>query len=1393
MKISKQNYLKSLEGYKLIDGHFELGSNLHIDNYFYAKRMFYNSFYTNRFAFLIADHIISNCWSTVMTAISGKNDGNSRGITLLGYENYSDLLVSNVRKMLNDYLKYYKFAKKDVFNHDVFTKEKLFLKNPDKISEHIFLIFPISTTFSTSVKIQNEIRELLSPAPFARNVMFHSPVINCLVIANDNLEKDRDWDELLDIEGAFGWKSFVHSERKIQLHHLDNMYIEHPDAPPALVESRHQIFQRYFISLKTKWEAINKCPKCYPIKVLDEECLIETKANSITPNLIFGYPKTFHNSEEKNIFTLFNIRQSGGQNEPVVYRRHFKKHKNHYIYYIRVGRFLTDNNKDIRNWLEKKCAVLHSLKEKNVVIVTPTLGSNSGFTNLLNDVIFSDVATIIQYNPDEEFLQNFKLFYADILKKAHSVIYVDDVLATTKTISEINFFVENARDFRSGIDYSVCLINRIGYYDNLKLTEKLAKGGDGDRSSRMLSYVHTHVPPIAHRDKYPYVSLVEKFTDLSSKSVLDSMRIHFLEKVYKFRPFDLTRDFNSLSDFGKPKALLQFLMVHEFMKVFTIISVVKKESYLFHEVIRRTFEEISENSYQHILDFFEERPNSSIKSFKIHYPEFDSEIKHALYKICSSEPYAQHRKIKSAVFHWVIRDLELLVKEINLQKKLERSFFETRDQNTLLRYSRLDDFKFLLKRGAKLKVNYIYSTEVLKAIGKVIEAIAEVRGIFRFKQKSLQTTIIGQESNEKVEVDPVRSRAYYPNEFMTYYVGLLQELIIEHESKALQVVMNVKSLIDADSEKKTLKNTSNNHFMQLLRLLVLENTFIFYTSRDKFLEKIGVDLSFADRDFSEFFRKVDSFHRTYPFKYNRLMLSRFEKISPEKDYDLEAGSVDSFKYMLVLKSILNTDYRPGKKGKTILIEEKLNRIVELCCEILNIKNGGGYFAVKYKNREGESQKEDVAIVGQFSNKVSKSLNPNYFSGDSFLFRMFEGLSENSHDHPLSTFEVSFDEEGLFHFRDLNTLKRKEVYSFSEFQDTLFKNMFFLRITEITQLPDSPTFTAEPQAVLCFYDHPLSEDAARKFSQRQDEILRDESAQTSISFSGESQRKSIYERFDPKKIRQLLLLRNDLSDFINHHMNNDSLRAYIEMINNNKYSISLNHGVTVYESLVETYIEKIKNAHDREELKEYSDSLKTVFSYLTNKMHLIAMANEDHLKNPQSLEEEQEPYSLGQLVAEFIEAGKFIFMLEQSDMKTLKSLDLVEFDYSTISRAELETEFLFSDSIAKEMVFEILYNIKKHAIYDNFRKIDDDNKLEVKFYFERDANGDFLSIVNNFSLKMAKYVRKLSDGLSRKKGTDGLNLIYNIINKKYNRKITLEGYHSFFTVRIQLRTIEEINI
>jgi hypothetical protein len=48
--MSSLHDIDDLPGYKIANGHFKIGTKIHISDFYYAKRFFQNSFFASRFA-----------------------------------------------------------------------------------------------------------------------------------------------------------------------------------------------------------------------------------------------------------------------------------------------------------------------------------------------------------------------------------------------------------------------------------------------------------------------------------------------------------------------------------------------------------------------------------------------------------------------------------------------------------------------------------------------------------------------------------------------------------------------------------------------------------------------------------------------------------------------------------------------------------------------------------------------------------------------------------------------------------------------------------------------------------------------------------------------------------------------------------------------------------------------------------------------------------------------------------------------------------------------------------------------------------------------------------------------------------------------------------------------
>ncbi len=308
-----KKYLAKQPGYKVIDSHFKLGSKIHISDFYYAKRMFQNSFFASRYALITAEYILNNNKELFE---SGKN---GKGVTLVGYGLYSALLLSLVEHLLQ------KRKDSNLLNHGIIKDyESLEFVDNIELKENIIIIVPIAATFSTSVKIfeklkkDNErdiekyvnqlknleleieelkineiniqeryevsqtrvkelnvqIKELMDKKPL--ELIFHEPDINILFVSNGLKETEK--------YESFGIFTNDNTRFKKEL-----------EVKILFENSNVRRRQKYFTELPTIWHQNKNCTLCgLDINGLytssEELPLYSTDESSVTPSVIFKYP-----------------------------------------------------------------------------------------------------------------------------------------------------------------------------------------------------------------------------------------------------------------------------------------------------------------------------------------------------------------------------------------------------------------------------------------------------------------------------------------------------------------------------------------------------------------------------------------------------------------------------------------------------------------------------------------------------------------------------------------------------------------------------------------------------------------------------------------------------------------------------------------------------------------------------------------------------------------------------------------------------------------------------------------------------------------------------------------------------------------------------------------------
>jgi|GEM_PF-2712631 len=383
-----EKYIQSLDGYKISNTHFKIGAKIHSTDFYYAKRLFQNSYYTARIAMLLA------------IKIKEQLKDEQQPITIVGYEMYSELLLSLIKKFLNEF----RYTK---INHYVTTDIDGAIKylpgNDVLFNDKIVIVVPITSTGSTTGKIIENIKKKRPETPT-------EPFISFTVL--QSYDEDDKFENL-------------------------------------------KIKQDALITLKTKWQEPSDCKWCFNND--ESKPLFETDKSSLTPTLIFDLPS----AKEVDADTSVDFDKVDFE-DALIYRR-IKRNNEHFLFSTNTDILIENkSNRDkIDEWLDDVRKKLDIKPTDKIVIISPCHYSNSQFINLVNDKLFHSSATIIHHQTDVDYLANFKLLNETFLKQKNTkIFFVDDSLISGHSFFSIYDLYRYTTDYKENLSGAIFLSNK---------------------------------------------------------------------------------------------------------------------------------------------------------------------------------------------------------------------------------------------------------------------------------------------------------------------------------------------------------------------------------------------------------------------------------------------------------------------------------------------------------------------------------------------------------------------------------------------------------------------------------------------------------------------------------------------------------------------------------------------------------------------------------------------------------------------------------------------------------------------------------------------------------------------------------------------------------------------
>ncbi len=577
-----EKHIKNISGFKIGDTHFKIGSKIHATSFYYAKRLFQNSFYTSRIALQLAKEILNR-----------EHIKQNDEITLVGYEMYSELLLSLIKKFLRENA-YKPFDDNNVNHFIVYDngKEldhlpKFNLNKEGKEKSKIIVVVPIASTGSTALKIRNYCFDQLKLTENSDIVYY-----NVLIVQPDEYPG-------IEITGKTFKSGFA-----------------------------EEIPQNFLIKLSPDWKKPETCDMCFPIHPLEGESkpLYETDKSALTPAIVFNYPNP-RKIEFDDIYRFSKIKFT----EALNYKPH-KRNGEHFLFSIDPEKLIENNKKEVKDWLEDvvKGAKDNKLFKKTndkILIISPCHHSNTTFINLVNDIIFNSSATIIHYQSDIDYLPNFKLMNEGLITSADKIVFVDDSLKSGKTFFSVYDIVrfstgydEDLNPGESRFAAAIFLSNKSSVDTNNRV-KRAAKN--------VFAFNNVHFPnALKLHDKKPLEHEELRYKALSNFALHDTIKQEFDSK-YKKLCGNVKEQTNG--DNKQLNHLAMFKATHAIYKYFSGDE--KKElNLIFDDFLRE-------------LDLEKDSGLFSLKNKK-------NEIKMAVMKVLSQYPFLLYKPLKDRAYQW---------------------------------------------------------------------------------------------------------------------------------------------------------------------------------------------------------------------------------------------------------------------------------------------------------------------------------------------------------------------------------------------------------------------------------------------------------------------------------------------------------------------------------------------------------------------------------------------------------------------------------------------------------------------------------------------------------------------------------------------------------------------
>ncbi|PKP05327.1 MAG: hypothetical protein CVU11_00005 [Bacteroidetes bacterium HGW-Bacteroidetes-6] len=530
--ILENNIEENKIGYKLKSKYTKLGSKIITENYYEADSLFQNSFFVDRFAFLICNSL--------------QNININKPLVIIGYGSYSEYLLKTIHEFITItktiVIKTIAIAN-DIDNDDwtIQAYQNDIIANPEDYQ--YATIVPIGSTLTTNDKLFSKFRKYILNKNTTVKVPTVELVYNCSVIVVRDIiaYSTSEKDSISGVEKEIGWEN------------IENKTITTRYSYAKKVE--------YFVEKEGIWHLpINK-EISFPPNYKDEQPINQTNKLSLNSKRLFDWP-IVTNISKKQFSIELNRLKSLKQD---IYLGHFKKNRNHYQYYFDTESYSKRKIPSFIEWLETLGEILYQ-QEYFHILVTPSNKMESDFITLLNKTTFNGHAHIIFLDITDDYRNNIVnkfSFLKEVEKETELRIhYADHALSTGDSIRKTRSYLSSILGRNVVYASIITILNRLSIDKNNEINGY-------KKANKIFSFINLFIPPIKDSEiDCGICNAIEHFqTNILPNTSLDSCHRVVSNKIDKLQVKEFTGVTSvSLRGYNRLKITHQLFFEISFLK-----------------------------------------------------------------------------------------------------------------------------------------------------------------------------------------------------------------------------------------------------------------------------------------------------------------------------------------------------------------------------------------------------------------------------------------------------------------------------------------------------------------------------------------------------------------------------------------------------------------------------------------------------------------------------------------------------------------------------------------------------------------------------------------------------------------------------------------------------------